>query len=316
MKKLLTILDGFMKKTLPVIYAIIVIEVLCIATLSALGGFRQKPMLGEQINRAHQLGDPVGAWFFLEGSGPTVFDLSGGNTGTFVSAVTWGAGKYGSALNFAGADDYVNLGSWNNPSGKCSFIASVRFDEAIGVSEQIVSADKTDVVAQRSLQFRRSVAGKLELITWTGDVAKIITGDTTLTTGQRWHVAGVCDGVNNHVYVNGIEDAVPVASGLMDNDTGVAFLFGARDKSGDLSDIREELQGQIDFIIRWNRALSASEIALIYREPFCMSEKDDVALMAVQAPTGGQVIIITGMIPLLFALILMRRRNGQGRTAN
>ena len=68
----------------------------------------QKPSLfGMQINRGHILGDPVSLWLMSEGFASKVFDLSGNrNTGTITSA-TWIPGKFGSALNFDGTNDYV-----------------------------------------------------------------------------------------------------------------------------------------------------------------------------------------------------------------
>ncbi len=218
---------------------------------------------------ARPLADARSLWP-MNSLGNPIFDLSGnGKKGTMVNDVTWGAGKFGPALNFGGFVDYVNFGYWNNPSGKASFVAHVRFDRAIGSNEQIASADKTNTPNSRSLQFRRSAAGKLQLITWTGNVAKIITGTTTLTTGLCWWVAGVCDGVKSYLYVNGISDATPVASGSMDNDTNVHFLLGGRDTNGDLLTINDGLLGRMDCFLRFDHTVSASEIAY-NREPFCM----------------------------------------------
>ncbi|MCW1310070.1 MAG: DUF2341 domain-containing protein, partial [Candidatus Nanoarchaeia archaeon] len=48
------------------------------------------------------------SWNFDEGGGSSVFDSSGNsNNGTLYNGVTWTAGKFGSALNFDGVNDYV-----------------------------------------------------------------------------------------------------------------------------------------------------------------------------------------------------------------
>ncbi|MHC4494231.1 MAG: hypothetical protein ACYSYM_00240 [Planctomycetota bacterium] len=53
----------------------------------------------------------VGYWPLDEGGGTTTADASGnGNDGT-LNAPKWDAGKFGSALNFDGVDDYVDLGN-------------------------------------------------------------------------------------------------------------------------------------------------------------------------------------------------------------
>ena len=55
----------------------------------------------------------VGLWLFDEGSGKIAKDLSGnGNDGT-LEGPKWVDGKFGKALNFNGASDYVDTG--NNP---------------------------------------------------------------------------------------------------------------------------------------------------------------------------------------------------------
>src|SRR3974390_940214 len=54
---------------------------------------------------------PVAAYGFNEGTGTTTADASGNAlTGTLDDA-TWAAGKYGSAVNLDGVDDYVDLGN-------------------------------------------------------------------------------------------------------------------------------------------------------------------------------------------------------------
>jgi hypothetical protein len=52
----------------------------------------------------------IGYWKFDEGNGTTAFDSSGnGNNGTLENSPTWVDGKYGTALNFDGIDDYVAI---------------------------------------------------------------------------------------------------------------------------------------------------------------------------------------------------------------
>ena len=51
----------------------------------------------------------VAYWTFDEGSGDTVIDSTGnGNDGTLMGA-QWGEGKFGNALEFNGADQYVEV---------------------------------------------------------------------------------------------------------------------------------------------------------------------------------------------------------------
>ena len=62
-------------------------------------------------------GDPalVGWWKLDEGAGTTARDFSGyGNDGAFRGDPQWVAGRFGKALEFDGADDYLDCG--NDPS--------------------------------------------------------------------------------------------------------------------------------------------------------------------------------------------------------
>ncbi|RLI73252.1 hypothetical protein DRP04_16015, partial [Archaeoglobales archaeon] len=53
----------------------------------------------------------VGSWHFDEGSGTTAYDTSGNDNDGTINGATWTTGKFGSALNFDGTDDYVDCGN-------------------------------------------------------------------------------------------------------------------------------------------------------------------------------------------------------------
>jgi len=69
---------------------------------------------------------PVGYWPFDEGSGETANDLSGnGNHGTLVAGPKWVNGRFGGALEFDGADDQVDLGSFDLTTDTITYVALV-----------------------------------------------------------------------------------------------------------------------------------------------------------------------------------------------
>src|SRR3989344_1954783 len=65
-----------------------------------------------EVRYHYNRGGPVAYWKFDEGSGTTTYDGSGNNnTGQMITAASspaWVSGKYGSALNFDGTNDYVS----------------------------------------------------------------------------------------------------------------------------------------------------------------------------------------------------------------
>ena len=72
----------------------------------------------EDVRAAHITGNsgepetgPVAHWKLDDGTGPTALDSEGGHDGTLTNGPAWVAGQLGDALDFDGADDYVDLTS-------------------------------------------------------------------------------------------------------------------------------------------------------------------------------------------------------------
>ncbi|MCK5044445.1 LamG domain-containing protein [Candidatus Parcubacteria bacterium] len=74
----------------------------------------------EEISYHYNKGQPIAHWKMDEGSGSTIYDESGnhnkgtlvlGSSGNTTTSDVWVDGKYGSALNFDGTDDYVDCGT-------------------------------------------------------------------------------------------------------------------------------------------------------------------------------------------------------------
>jgi len=60
---------------------------------------------------AEGLGGPIAHWKLDDGTGPTALDSEGSHDGTLTNGPAWVAGQLGDALDFDGADDYVDLTS-------------------------------------------------------------------------------------------------------------------------------------------------------------------------------------------------------------
>ncbi len=275
---------------------LIILLFLCLIETSAIAQFQQKPMLGVPIDPTRPLGDPVGAWFFNEGSGNKVFDLSGnGNDGTLLGGdVVWASGKFGSALSFPGTDqDYVNiLGIVDNINTNRGAI-SAWINMATGTTSDstnhiIVDAgdlsDDTHVLrlgklADETIVLRYRVGGNNY-----NAVIPSLAGFE-----NAWnHIVGVWDSGNVYIYLNGILiDSDTRAGGDIDGTQFDQAAIGALAQGGGLGQFT--WKGLIENVMIWNRALSASEIALLYREPFGMFVKDDIVLLEAGIPTGVPV---------------------------
>ena len=286
-----------------------VILLLCI-TASASAQFQQKPMLGVPISSTHPLGTGSGglkaAWFFLEGSGGQVFDLSGnGNVGTITGDVSWVPGKFGSSLNFPGSSDYVTIpDNPSLPSDHFTYIAWINHRGSHGDTDGGIWYDRFNVDGENAICISNEDGIKLFFkIAGTSRSTEVAAGDVTQGV---WHqVAVTHDGISQKVYLDGVFVGGMSFVGALGDSTNTRFIgvgFGTSQR---------DFNGSIDHSLLYNRALSPSEVAEIYADFTVMMQKDDIALMAAEAPApgGGQVIIIQmSLIPLIFLSLFFLRR--------
>jgi len=188
----------------------------------------------------------------------TVIDNSGNdNTGTAqqntenISA----SGKIGKSLSFNGSSDYIDLGSdiifstgawsvalWfkvNDLSGTMNFISS--------------TAPLTNNIQYFGIQDSRLAFWDVSINAgWTKS-------DTTLQAGQWYHAVLVYDGSGNYqFYLNGSSDSDVYSRGTTD-DTGIIRYIGVL--AGTASRF---FNGSIDTLGVFDKALSSSEIAILY----------------------------------------------------
>ena len=165
---------------------------------------------------------PTAYWRFDENDGNTASDSSGnGYTGT-INGATWASGKYGSALNFDGVNDYVNIPDPNDLAGV----------NAITISAWIKSdipslGDYAGIVTK----YERNVGGAYSLGTRTGaGIAATIYAESShlsITTPLRWtgysdmawhNIALTFNDSNLRLYVDGI---------LYSEETGINAIINS-----------------------------------------------------------------------------------------
>lgn len=94
--------------------------------------------------------------------------------------------------------------------------------------------------------------GAVRFMVQTGGTQTDVTSTGTLNNGVWQHVAGVYDGANIHIYINGVSDATPVSKTGNLNAGDEPFRI-ADDEGIILEDAR-----------MYNRALTANEVLTIY----------------------------------------------------
>jgi len=230
-----------------------------------------KPPKGIILNRNHLFAHGlVGCWLMNEGGGGKIFDLSGnGKTGTFVGDTHFVPGKFGYCLYFDGTGDYV--------------LTTANLYSMLGTNASKLSVNlwfRCSVSPYDRLICCRSAAGNnngFEI--YLHDDSSYILAAIDTTTGYHsgyvtvkalddtWRMLTLTwDGTDAYIYMNGIYNTTFASGGTISEDA--TLLFGV-DYS--LNPARY-YTGKLDNIMIFNRALSASEIALLNREPFCMFE--------------------------------------------
>lgn len=189
------------------------------------------------------------------------WDLCNRNHGTLTNGPTWGGaigrpGGWG-AISFDGSNDYVTAGSgsslipplctvamWVRPSvttridwfSQWNFVGNRRF-----IVLQGVTTDKFQVYASSD-----------------GSTLQNSGASTTSATASTWtHVAGVVDGTNVYVYVNGVsENSSAGPASLYASYSGATYIGASQEGN--------YATGSCDDVRLFSRALSASEVFALY----------------------------------------------------
>lgn len=217
-----------------------------------------KPQRGIQLNKNYWASrELVACWLMNEGSGKFVFDSSGnGYNGTFVDDVHFVQGKFGWAADFDDeGDERIDIGEAIIPENDFTLLFWVNFDEPYG--EYVIS------------QYESGKAGRLSF--------GIVNGNAYMRFGNAedygssvsidvWHqFVATKRGDNINVYIDGVLD--PNFSIVSSDDTCQTLSTKLGYTAGVPGDMF------IDHGMIYNRALTASEITYLYRNPFCMFDK-------------------------------------------
>jgi len=234
----------------------------------------QKPPLGVQINWDNSIAKGlVGCWPMNESRGNKVFDLSGNrNTVTITNAI-WKPCKFGSGLYFDGTGDYVAITPCPdslkfNTGGNFTVVAWI-----------FPTEDAQNVICGNDLNTASGGWGFLQMTT--GSLQLYVANDAEVSSTNKltlnaWNqVVIVWQGAARtcSFYFNGTFDKTSVAfSYALGYTANRPFTIGidSRDYTG------QDYLGNIDNLMIFNRALSASEIARLYYEPFIMFDKRNV----------------------------------------
>lgn len=241
----------------------------------------------------------AGFWPFYEGGGNSVLDLSGnGNVGTLNGTAKFVGGRSGSAVNFDGDSDYISVNDSNSLDVTALTVSCLMRRTASQNGYLIAKLNDHADPGEYSFSLYMSDAEKISLYI-SDDGNRGSDEETTGTISLNvWHhvVATYILGVYK-IYIDGVQvatDGGGAATGAIYKGTG-RLTFGARYDSGDPA-YKIFHDGDMCNIGIWNRVFSASEIAKLYVNLFCMFERDPIELWSAAtlgAPPVGAAGIMT-----------------------
>ena len=249
-----------------------------------------KPPRGTQLNQSHPLARGLtGCWLLNEATGDKVFDVSGhSNAGTLSGNTCWKGGKFGPALDFDGSGDYVDCGTdssldFTSENFTISFWVN---HDTTSVKQHYFSRGK---LSTNGYYLENHGDGNIYFVTNQSGNFQLTYGPSGIAAGSWCHIVIVRDEVKGKIYVNAGEINYSAQPTIVDPaSSGYSAKIAAE------YDGTDTLNGLIDHVRIYNRALSAAEIAWLYREPFCMFERPvSPALLYVSA---GQVVTLAAAL--------------------
>lgn len=226
-----------------------------------------KPLPGTLPMPGRPLADAIGNWP-MNSLGNKIFDLSGnGNNGTLQNTTVWTDGSYGPALEFDRLNAYVSipvisaLPNWNtytivvyvNTTNSIHRMIAVSWGHGLTNTPYIILGKTFD---NKLFFIHHDNAGAGPTITASGP---------TITDGKIHQLAIVRLAANSWIaYVDGVQIATDATNAGATTSNLTAIGVQIKGTPAYYWDDKIEM-GSI-----YNRALTASEIALNNQDPFCM----------------------------------------------
>ncbi len=221
----------------------------------------------------------VGYWSFNEGTSTKATDMSGhGNTGTLNGAnglPTWTGGRLGGALNFDGVDDYVDIAPTAVTALTQGTISAWIYPTGDVYSFIVCLSDKDVVATFAGMAFEATpdYGVYLKTAAWYGrngatQYIMAVSAGGSVPRNKWTHIVVTVDGSGNSMYLNGAKitptynkgtaSVTSFFSTVSDPDT---FRIGMLN----ISTTDTFYKGLIDEVRIYNRALTAAEVATLYK---------------------------------------------------
>jgi len=207
----------------------------------------------------------VGSWNFDEGVGTIAGDTSGNKKdGTFVSSPVWISGKHGTALQFDGVGDGVNVGTIA-PTTAASFSAWIYIN---GANSNYGAIFTNWGPGGNAFFIGTQIANPSDIEVYFNG-PKIF--DITNVPLNKWvYLAVTHNGTTAVAYINGVQTNSAASS--LTSATGVTSL------GYDVNRSNYAFKGNLDDMRIYNRALSAAEVVGLYSQGATQAQASSASL--------------------------------------
>ena len=194
-------------------------------------------------------------------------DAHGSNNGTLQGPTYTASGKINGAYDFDGSNDRIKIPNPSlNMASAYTLGAWIKID-AIGGEQGIIVRDKYyDAAQERVFQFRVDSDGKIRLIRFiSGGNIQAVSADAISTGAWYFVVATFDNSVGSKIYINGSQNGTTQTTTTNNvNGTNSDVYLGAMENSNVYPYIDHFLNGIIDEVGIWSRALTSDEITQLY----------------------------------------------------
>ena len=214
-------------------------------------------LAGHPLTSFSQSANLAAGYAFEENSGTTTQDASGNNNnGTLVNGPTWTTGRYGRGIHFDGSNDHVRvLDSASLDLGSAGTIEAWIKRDVTGSSDGVISKGNSNSNSAQNYSLRVNGSNIVECVIGTGNTSQRLRSTSSLTsTTQYYHLACTWDGTTIRVYINGTQNNSANQTIAPLGNTSPLYI-------GQFGSSSNRLQGVIDEVRIYSRALSAAEIS-------------------------------------------------------
>ena len=185
-------------------------------------------------------------------------DVAGTNNGTLVEGVGFAPGEVGQAFSFDGVSSYVSI-----PDSPLLDSLTTSITIELWLKTDQLTSDWTGIVTKGNSAWQLQATPGANTVDFNVSLsAGDLSGSRSINDGQWHHVAGVYDGTNMFLYLDGTLDGSMPATGLIPQNS-YPLSIGANAQGIEGSPMYF-FNGLIDEVSIYNRALTASEIQAIY----------------------------------------------------